>query len=93
MFGALGDREGDTPRVKGIAVDSNGMWVSDAHLDQVALFDGAGRLLAAIGRRGQQPGEFSFPAGLATSGHGRLAVADSLNSRVQVFRIVQEAPR
>lgn len=92
-FGALGDGSGDTPRVKGIAVDANGVWVSDAHLDQVSLFDATGRLLAAIGRPGQQPGEFSFPAGLAVSTHGRLAVADSLNTRVQIFRIVQEVLR
>lgn len=93
MFGALGDGAGDTPRVKGIAVDAVGVWVSDAHLDHVSLFDGAGRLLAAIGQRGAQPGEFSFPAGLAVSGHGRLAVADSLNTRIQIFRIVQEEQR
>lgn len=93
MFGALGDGAGDTPRVKGIAVDAHGVWVSDAHLDHISLFDSTGRFLAAIGTSGRQPGEFSFPAGLAVSAAGRLAVADSFNARVQIFRIVPEERR
>ena len=86
-FGALGDDAGDMPRLKGIAVESGRIWVSDAHLDQLSLFDRDGHLLASMGQHGMGPGEFSFPSGLAVSAAGRLAVADSLNRRVQVFRI------
>ncbi len=86
-FGVLGDHPGDMPRLKGIAVGSGRVWVSDAHLDQLSLFDSDGHFLAAMGQHGVQPGEFSFPSGLAVSATGRLAVADSLNRRIQIFRI------
>lgn len=86
-FGRLGDAAGETPRVKGIAVDAEGrVWVSDAHLDNLALFDAAGGLLADLGGPGDDAGRFRFPAGIALRADGRLAVADSLNRRVQVFR-------
>jgi len=88
-FGQLGDRPGDMPRVKGLAVDSEGnLWVSDAHLDRVSLFDREGRFLMALGRPGGNPGEFSFPAGIVTRANGIVAVVDSLNRRLQIFRML-----
>jgi len=87
-FGRLGDAVGETPRVKGIAVDAAGrLCVTDAHLDAVALFTPEGRLLLEIGGPGAGPGEFSFPAGIAAHADGRVAIADSLNRRVQVLRL------
>lgn len=87
-FGRLGDAVGETPRVKGIAVDAAGrLWVTDAHLDAVALFTPEGRLLLEIGGPGAEPGEFSFPAGIAAHADGRVAIADSFNRRVQVLRL------
>lgn len=86
QFGRLGDAPGDMPRIKGLAVDSLGhLWISDAHLDQVWLYRADGTFLMSLGRAGSGAGEFSFPAGIAAEG-GRVAVADSLNRRVQVFR-------
>lgn len=86
-FGRLGDAAGDTPRLKGLAVDAAGdIWASDAHLDAVAIYNPAGMLLLSIGRTGSAPGEFSLPAGIAAHPDGRVAVADALNRRVQVFR-------
>lgn len=89
-WGRIGDALGDTPRIKGIAVDStNGrVWLTDAHLDQLTVFSASGDLLAEVGSPGSQPGQFSFPAGVALHPDGRIAVADSLNRRVQVFRLV-----
>ena len=88
-FGRLGDAAGDTPRLKGIAVDAAGhVWASDAHLDQVSIYTGQGQLLLSLGRSGTAPGEFAFPAGVAAHPDGRVAVADALNRRVQVFRLL-----
>lgn len=92
-FGRLGDAAGDTPRLKGIAVDSAGhVWASDAHLDQVSIYTPQGQLLLSLGRSGGAPGEFAFPAGVAAHSDGRVAVADALNRRVQVFRLLPTAP-
>jgi DNA-binding beta-propeller fold protein YncE len=92
-FGRLGDAAGDTPRLKGIAVDAAGhVWASDAHLDQVSIYTAQGQLLMSLGRSGSAPGEFAFPAGVAAHPDGRVAVADALNRRVQVFRLLPAAP-
>lgn len=88
-FGHLGDAPGEMPRIKGLAVDAQGhLWVSDASLDQVALYRTDGTFLMDLGRNGRAPGEFAFPAGIAAHPDGRVAVVDSLNRRIQVFRII-----
>lgn len=91
-FGRLGDSTGDMPRLKGLAVDAAGqVWVSDAHRDSVSLYALDGSLLLDLGGRGAEPGRFSFPAGIASREDGRVAVVDSFNRRVQVFRLVPSA--
>ncbi len=88
-FGRLGDSAGETPRIKGLAEGPSGtVWVSDAHLDVVALFDLQGRFLMRLGGHGVGDGQFDFPAGVAVGVEGRLAVADAFNRRVQVFRMI-----
>ncbi|MGB5814635.1 MAG: hypothetical protein WBI27_05485 [Thermoanaerobaculia bacterium] len=88
-FGQLGDASGETPRIKGIAVDRDGnLWVSDALLDQVSLYNQSGEFLMRLGESGAGPGQLSFPAGVSAHSDGRMAVVDSLNRRVQVFRLV-----
>jgi len=87
-FGHLGDAGGETPRVKGIALDETGrIWVTDAYLDAVSIFREDGTYLATVGHRGELPGEFSLPAGIAINSHGDVAVADSLNRRIQILRL------
>lgn len=88
-FGALGDAAGEMPRLKGLAVDRAGhVWVSDAHLNVLALYSEDGKFLMDLGREGPGPGEFSFPAGIAAHPDGRVAVVDALNRRIQIFRVV-----
>lgn len=88
-FGRLGDAAGETPRIKGIGADATGtLWVTDALLDQVALYDRAGAYLMSVGSPGAGPGAFSFPAGVAGHPDGRVAVVDSLGRRVQIFRVL-----
>jgi hypothetical protein len=84
----LGDSSGETPRIKGIAVDGNGnLWVSDALLDQVSIFNQNGEYLMRLGESGAEPGKLSFPAGVSAHSDGRVAIVDSLNRRVQIFRL------
>ncbi len=90
-FGTLGDTAGQMPRLKGVAVDARGrLWVTDALLDQVALYTRQGEYLMSIGRNGSAPGELAFPAGVAAAGDGRVVVADSFNRRLQVFAPIPE---
>ncbi len=92
-FGRLGDAPGEMPRIKGVAVDKSGhVWVSDAFLDMVSIYSADGGYLLGIGRQGIGPAEFAFPAGIAAHPDGRIAVVDSLNRRIQVFRVVEPPP-
>jgi sugar lactone lactonase YvrE len=88
-FGQLGDASGETPRIKGIAVDRDGnLWVSDALLDQVSLYNRSGEFLMGLGESGAGPGQLSFPTGVSAHSDGRMAIVDSLNRRVQIFRLI-----
>jgi len=88
QFGQLGDEPGSMPRIKGMAIDSRGhVWVTDALLGQVAAYGPGGSLLLTLGGPGERVGEFAIPAGISIRGD-RIAIADSLNRRIQVFRLV-----
>lgn len=73
-------------RPTGVAWDAAGarLFVADTMAHDVKVFDAGGRLMATWGRRGSAPGEFNFPSHLAWA-RGELVVADTMNSRVQVF--------
>lgn len=52
---------------------------------KVMLYTLRGKYLRAWGHRGNNPGEFRYPATIAVSNDGLIYVVDVLNSRVQVF--------
>ena len=88
-FGALGDAPGEMPRIKGLALDRSGqMWISDGQTDHISLYGRDGTFLMSLGATGSGDGEFSFPVGIAAHADGRVAVVDSLNRRVAVFRLL-----
>ena len=74
-------------RPSDIEVDSarSLIYVVDAGSSRVLVFDFQGKFLRAVGRKGQGPGEFATPTGLALTGDGGFAVADRDNNRVQLF--------
>lgn len=85
-FGQSGDGSGDAARVKGVATDSQGhVYVVDALFHAFQIFDSQGHLLLGVGTRGGDAGEFWLPTGIFID-HNLIYVADSYNSRVQVFR-------
>ncbi|MBI5805198.1 SMP-30/gluconolactonase/LRE family protein [candidate division TA06 bacterium] len=70
---------------KGIAVDDSGnIWITDCYQSKVKKYDGQGNYLSAIGKYGNQQGEFNQPTGITISGN-EIYVVDHLNGRVQVF--------
>ncbi len=66
------------------AFDAGRIYVADADDCAVKIFSKGGRFLASAGRRGQGPGELSFPSGVSVLG-GRLFVADKFNRRIVVL--------
>ena len=73
-------------RPTGLAYDAlhKLIFVADTYAHDIKVFDDEGRLLKVIGRQGEDAGEFNFPTFLAFAG-GELYVADTMNSRIQVF--------
>jgi DNA-binding beta-propeller fold protein YncE len=59
--------------------------VTDPEGGRLVTFEGGGRQLQESGRRGSADGEFRLPVGLTVDGEGRVYVADTGNSRVQLL--------
>lgn len=73
-------------RPTGVARDAQRgrIYVADTHAHDVKVFDDEGRLIDAIGHRGEDEGTLNYPTHLAFAGD-RLYVTDGMNARVQVF--------
>jgi DNA-binding beta-propeller fold protein YncE len=77
----------------GMAIDTENrfLYVADADLDQVLVFDAdTYKLLRRIGTGGKQhrlttPGDFSKPTNVAVDSEGNLYVTDTWNDRVEIF--------
>ncbi len=86
-FGKEGSNDGEFLYPAGVAVDSRDrIYVADVRNNRVQVFDSNGNFLYKFGKEGSNDGEFSFPTLLYVR-DGILAVADTFNHRVQVFRM------
>ncbi|MDW8275139.1 MAG: 6-bladed beta-propeller, partial [Candidatus Nitrosocaldus sp.] len=87
-FGREGSGDGEFMFPNGVAVDSNGnIIVADTFNNRIQVFDSNGNFLFKFGREGSGDGEFMFPTGVAARGDV-LAVVDTGNNRVQLFRLI-----
>lgn len=70
-----------------VAVTPTGeFYVSDGYGNsRVAKFSADGKFLFDWGKKGDAPGEFNLPHGIALDARGRVYVADRSNARVQIF--------
>jgi DNA-binding beta-propeller fold protein YncE len=69
-----------------IVTDANGFfYVADTGKHRIVKFDSKGQKVRVWGNKGDKPGEFNEPIGLALDQAGNLYVADRLNFRIQVF--------
>jgi DNA-binding beta-propeller fold protein YncE len=73
----------------GLSSDSTGLiYLSNLFPDEVAVFNHSGKLVALFGHSGNRVEEFKVPSGIWIDGSDRIYIADTDNSRVQVFRTV-----
>jgi DNA-binding beta-propeller fold protein YncE len=88
-FGDVLDSFGQGVLAMPLGVDtySQYLFVADAGLHQVVVFDRENRLFQKIGAEGSGPGAFRSPQDLVIDSQGYLYVLDSGNARVQKFHI------
>jgi sugar lactone lactonase YvrE len=96
-IGKRGDSAGNLTLVTGVAVDSEDhIYVTDGRMHNVTIFDKDANTLLVIG--GQHSiksgniarGGFSIPQGIGIDKNDRIYIADSFNSRVQVFQYLNQ---
>jgi len=69
-----------------LSVDSKGnIFVLVVREFQIRKFDSDGKFLAAVGKRGQGPGEFEQPRGLYLDSLGRVYTFDSRRNNLHIF--------
>jgi hypothetical protein len=72
--------------VRSICLDGGKVYVLDADVPAVRVYDASGRHLSDIGRKGSGPGEFDRPSSVRVSPtDGRLYVRDGSQGRLNVF--------
>lgn len=78
---------GQLSRPTGLAYDDlrGLLYVCDSAQHRVVALDASGAIAKSIGAPGGNDGEFRFPVHVACSGDGSIAIADSMNFRVQRF--------
>lgn len=78
----------------GLDVDEFGnLYLSDAALSTVRVYDENGKFRYAFGNKGSARGEFASPSCVRVDSKGLVYVADSANRRVQVFEFHAEKSR
>lgn len=70
---------------RAIALAGQKIFIADTEAHRVVVLDPQGRTILAWGSKGDKPGQFRSPAGIAVDEAGLVYVADTGNHRIQVF--------
>lgn len=89
-YGA-GKRIGNFDKLKSVALDSEGhIYALDASFSNIQIFDSDNNVYMFFGSPGNNEGQFFLPTGIYIDDNDYIYVADSINSRIQVFQYLKE---
>lgn len=71
--------------IRGVAGTGDRIYVLDASVPAVRIYDDTGRHVMDVGAEGDGPGEFRRPDALLVAGDGRIFVRDSNQGRITIF--------
>jgi DNA-binding beta-propeller fold protein YncE len=70
---------------RGIALSGEKIYIADTDAHRVLVLDLNGKIVRTWGAKGDKPGQFRSPAGIAVDEKGGIYVADTGNHRIQVL--------
>jgi len=70
---------------RAVAISGDRLYVADSDAHRVVVMDQAGKTVLSWGAKGDKPGQFKSPAGIAIDEQGLVYIADTGNHRIQVF--------
>ena len=76
-------RQFNAPRA--LAAHGDRLYVADTEAHRIVVLDQSGKTVLSWGLKGNKPGQFKYPAGIAIDEQGLIYVADTGNNRIQVF--------
>jgi DNA-binding beta-propeller fold protein YncE len=88
--GGTGAGPGQLNVPSGIAIYGNLMYVTEANNNRISVFDMSGNFVGSWGSAGPAHGQFNNPRGVAVDASGKVYIADTGNSRIEVFAAVPQ---
>ena len=86
-FGYRGLNVGNTPRPKGVTVDSDGnIYAVESYYGHLLVYNERGEFLLPISGKNRKIGEFYLPSGVTVDTHNRIYLADTFNGRIVILQ-------
>ena len=81
----VGDDEYMFGMINSVYATADRIYVADVQVPAVRVYDHEGTFVRTLGRAGQGPGEYQYPAVVAADSSGRAFVLSSRNGRINVY--------
>lgn len=77
-----------TEELSDITADNLGyFYITLPEEHSIVKYNQEGEIITSFGKFGNQPGEFSFPQGIAVNSEGSIYIADTYNNRIQALNL------